>query len=233
MTAEPASQTLATLRRRVTAVAGQPVILRHLAGTVRLALVPEVAGLGPGTGAGVVFSPDVGVCAFGRMPAEALRLAEAYQAAGEESSVANGLSHALAVARQDPRPEGVFVGEVALVTGAASGIGRACAESFLRRGAAVVGLDINPAVRQVFDPPFYLGIVCDVTSEEAVAGAIESAAGMFGGIDMLVLNAGVFPAGCNIAEMPLEQWQRVMRINLDGTLIVMRACYPLLKQAAR
>jgi NAD(P)-dependent dehydrogenase (short-subunit alcohol dehydrogenase family) len=233
MTAEPASRTLAALRRAVTGIAGGPSILCRLPDAARFTLVPEVAGLDPGTGSGVLFSPDVGVCAFGRTPAQAVRVAQAYRAVGQESSSADDFRCALAVARQALSPEGVFAGEIALVTGAASGIGRACAESFLRRGAAVVGLDINPAVRQVFDPPAYLGIVCDVTDESAVAAAIESTAANFGGIDMLVLNAGVFPAGCNIADLPLEGWQRVMRINLDGNLIVMKACYPLLKQAAR
>ena len=63
-------------------------------------------------------------------------------------------------------PPAVFAGEVALVTGAASGIGRACVEAFLRRGAAVVGLDINPAVLRLHERPEFRGVVCDLTQED-------------------------------------------------------------------
>ena len=75
--------------------------------------------------------------------------------------------------RSGPPP--VFGGEIALVTGAASGIGRACVEAFLKRGAAVVGLDIDPSVATCAGPrPDYLGLPCDVTSEGAVARALET-----------------------------------------------------------
>ena len=56
-----------------------------------------------------------------------------------------------------------FTGEVVLVTGAASGIGKACVESFLKRGAAVVGLDRNPAIETLFKRPDFLGLTCDLT----------------------------------------------------------------------
>jgi rhamnose utilization protein RhaD (predicted bifunctional aldolase and dehydrogenase) len=65
--------------------------------------------------------------------------------------------------RHGPVP--VFQGEVALVTGAASGIGRACVDSLLRRGAAVVGLDVNPDIAGMHKRPDFHGIVCDLTEE--------------------------------------------------------------------
>ena len=69
----------------------------------------------------------------------------------------------------------IFAGEIALVTGAASGIGRACVEALLKRGAAVVGIDVDPGVATAPGPgPDYLGLPCDITSEEAVAGALEA-----------------------------------------------------------
>ncbi|MEK7223362.1 MAG: SDR family NAD(P)-dependent oxidoreductase, partial [Pseudomonadota bacterium] len=92
----------------------------------------------------------------------------------------------------------VFAGEVALVTGAASGIGKACVDSLLARGAVVVGLDINPAITGLFSRPDYLGLVCDVTDEKQLTDALEKTARAFGGLDMLILNAGIFPAGCRI-----------------------------------
>ena len=67
-----------------------------------------------------------------------------------------------------------FTGEVALVTGAASGIGRACAELLLQQGAAVVGLDLNPDVASVTRGPAWLGLQCDVTNPEQVTTAIEA-----------------------------------------------------------
>jgi rhamnose utilization protein RhaD (predicted bifunctional aldolase and dehydrogenase)/NAD(P)-dependent dehydrogenase (short-subunit alcohol dehydrogenase family) len=127
----------------------------------------------------------------------------------------------------------VFAGEIALVTGAASGIGRACADAFLRRGAAVAGLDINPSVRTLHDRPDYRGIVCDLTDENALRGAIEAAVRSFGGLDMLVVNAGIFPPGRNIGDLVTETWRRVMAVNLDASFSLLRECHPLLKMAPR
>jgi rhamnose utilization protein RhaD (predicted bifunctional aldolase and dehydrogenase)/NAD(P)-dependent dehydrogenase (short-subunit alcohol dehydrogenase family) len=127
-----------------------------------------------------------------------------------------------------------FSGEVAVVTGAASGIGRACAEALLARGAAVVGLDIDPLVAGVMGGrPDFLGVTCDVTSEPAVTAALEAGVRAYGGLDILVLNAGVFPGGSRIAALAGEEWRRVMSVNLDANLALMRECHPLLKLAPR
>lgn len=126
----------------------------------------------------------------------------------------------------------VFGGEIALVTGAASGIGRACVEALLKRGAAVIGLDIDPSVATWAGArPDYLGLPCDVTSEEAIARALEAAARAYGGLDMLILNAGVFPPGTPIEKLSLEEWRSVFSVNLEANLTLMRECYPLLKLA--
>ena len=125
------------------------------------------------------------------------------------------------------------MGEIALVTGGASGIGKACVESLLARGAAVVSMDINPAVTTLYDRPDYQGLVCDLTDEDAILGAFEALAQAFGGLDMLVVNAGIFPAGCRIESLSLAEWQRVMRINLDSNLVVLREAHPLLKHSPR
>jgi len=127
----------------------------------------------------------------------------------------------------------VFAGEVALVTGAASGIGKACVDSLLARGAAVVGLDINPAITGLFSRPDYLGLVCDVTDEKQLTEALEKTARAFGGLDMLILNAGIFPAGCRIEALASAEWQKVLHINLDSNLVLMREAHALLKLAPR
>ncbi|HEX4331161.1 MAG TPA: bifunctional aldolase/short-chain dehydrogenase [Usitatibacter sp.] len=126
-----------------------------------------------------------------------------------------------------------FAGEVALVTGAASGIGKACVQAFLARGTAVVGLDMNAAVQSLHQRPDYLGIACDVTDAAQVQAALEKAVRAYGGLDMVVLNAGIFPGGTRIAQLGDGEWQRVMRVNLDANLALLREAHPLLKLAPR
>ncbi|HET7158688.1 MAG TPA: SDR family NAD(P)-dependent oxidoreductase, partial [Burkholderiales bacterium] len=127
----------------------------------------------------------------------------------------------------------VFTGEVALVTGAASGIGRACVDAFMKRGAAVVGIDIDDNVCGVSSRPEYLGVTCDVTSAEAIHNALDQAVTRFGGVDMLVLNAGVFPGGARIETLADKTWLGVNRVNVDANLTWLRESYPLLKLALR
>jgi rhamnose utilization protein RhaD (predicted bifunctional aldolase and dehydrogenase)/NAD(P)-dependent dehydrogenase (short-subunit alcohol dehydrogenase family) len=124
-----------------------------------------------------------------------------------------------------------FSGEVAWVTGAASGIGRAAVGALLGRGAAVVGLDRNPAVEDLQRRDDYLGIRCDVTDERAIAAALERTAHAFGGLDMLVLNAGIFPASRSIKDLANDEWRATMSVNLDANLLLMRACHAYLKRA--
>ncbi len=126
-----------------------------------------------------------------------------------------------------------FAGEVALVTGAASGIGKACVEAFLRRGAAVVGLDRNPAIEGLWQRPDFLGLACDLTRSEQIERALDDAVRRFGGVDMLVLNAGIFPASQPIQDIPAESWRAAMSVNVEANLLVMQACHGLLKLAPR
>ncbi len=127
----------------------------------------------------------------------------------------------------------VFTGEVALVTGAASGIGKACVESLLRRGACVVGLDINPAIATLHDRADFLGLVADLTREDVLQETLEQAVRSFGGLDMVVLNAGIFPKGCPIESLAQDTWRKVMGINLDANLALLREVHPLLKLSPR
>jgi rhamnose utilization protein RhaD (predicted bifunctional aldolase and dehydrogenase)/NAD(P)-dependent dehydrogenase (short-subunit alcohol dehydrogenase family) len=124
-------------------------------------------------------------------------------------------------------------GEIALVTGAASGIGRATVDAMREAGAAVAALDISESVSDVFDAPEVLPICCDVTDSRAVEDALRHTVLAFGGLDTLVLNAGVFPGGTPIAELSSEEWERVLRVNLDANLALMRAAHPLLRLSPR
>jgi len=122
----------------------------------------------------------------------------------------------------------LFGGEIALVTGAASGIGRACVEALLARGAAVLGLDVSAEITTVTKSPAYFGQVCDITDARQLEAALEAGVRRFGGLDMLILNAGVFPAGCRIESLEEAEWRRVMAVNLDANLILLRQAHPML-----
>ena len=125
----------------------------------------------------------------------------------------------------------VFSGEIALVTGAVTGIGKACVDALLARGACVAALDILPEIEHLYQRPDYLGIRCDVTDELALEQALEQIVRQFGGLDMLILNAGIFPGGCRIEELSMAEWRKVMTINLDANLSLMSKAHGLLKQA--
>ncbi len=126
-----------------------------------------------------------------------------------------------------------FAGEIAMVTGAASGIGKACAESFLKRGAVVVGLDRNPAIGELFKRPDFLGLPCDLTDVKAVQAATDAAVKRFGGVDMLVLNAGIFPSSQAVKDIDPGMWKSAITVNVEGNLLVMQACHALLRRAPR
>jgi len=124
-----------------------------------------------------------------------------------------------------------FQGEVVLITGAASGIGKSCVESFLNRGAAVVGIDIDSSIETNYKHQDYLGLVCDVTDENAIDEVLDRSVCHFGGLDMIVLNAGIFPEGKMVSQIPMKEWNKVFSINLNSNLHLLREAYPLLKVA--
>jgi NAD(P)-dependent dehydrogenase (short-subunit alcohol dehydrogenase family) len=125
-----------------------------------------------------------------------------------------------------------LTGEVALVTGAASGIGRATTEALVRAGAAAVGLDVDAGI-EACTTDSMLGMQCDVTDEQALDAALDAAADRFGGVDIVVCNAGVFPPSMPIDTLSLEEWRRVMAVNLDANLSLLRRAADLLAQAPR
>ena len=123
-----------------------------------------------------------------------------------------------------------FQGKIAIVSGAASGIGLACARELFAQGAVVVGLDLNPEISKIFCDPGMLGLQCDVTDQKAVIEAVAETVRQFGGIDILVLNAGTFPAGQTIEEMGEQTWSRSLEINLTAPQQLLQACVPFLKE---
>ena len=194
----------------------------------------------------VVLDPQFGMCCVGRSAKETGIVRDLYSHTIDVIRRAEALGGYRALSEQELfefeywdleqaklRRAGApptFSGEIALVTGAASGIGKACVAALLKRGAAVVGLDRDPSVASSAD---FLGLQCDITSEQGVTNALEAAVRAYGGLDMLILNAGIFPAGKPIAELQLEEWRRVFDVNLDANLTLLRECYPLLKLAPK
>ncbi len=197
----------------------------------------------------VILDPDLGLAAAGRTVRDAAIAADIYEQTLdiiERAALLGGYralpsNHLFDMEYWDLQQAKLtrggkplaLTGEVAMVTGAASGIGRACVESLLARGAAVVGLDLNPAIETVFDRPDFRGVVCDVTREDDLRRAVAAGVEAFGGLDMLVLNAGIFPESRKLADMPLDEWRRVMSINLDSNVVLLRECHPLLALAPR
>jgi len=122
----------------------------------------------------------------------------------------------------------VLQGKIAVVTGAASGIGKACVERLYAQGAAVIALDINTEITRIFNQKGILGLVCDVTNSSQIKSCIQKGVCMYGGIDILVSNAGIFPPGDKIADMDAEIWQRSMDINLSSHQKFLQVCIPYL-----
>jgi len=81
--------------------------------------------------------------------------------------------------------------------------------------------------------PDFLGVRCDVRESTDLERALDAAVCAFGGLDMLVLNAGIFPSSRRIEALALAEWRRVMDVNLDANLAMLSAAHPLLKCAPR
>ena len=119
--------------------------------------------------------------------------------------------------------------KVAVVTGAASGIGKEIAKTYFDQGAKVAIADLNldaaQAVAREFDPSGEraLAVAMDVTDEEQVDAGIAQVADRFGGIDVLVSNAGI-QIVAPVDEFKFSDWKKMLAIHLDGAFLTTRAC---------
>ena len=120
-------------------------------------------------------------------------------------------------------------GKVAVVTGAHSGIGKATCQALATDGAVVIGLDINSEVVGQLGYDGMLGLECDLTDSKAIAVAVDRVISLYGGLDIVVCNAGIFKAGERIEEQTELTWNQTLDINLTATQRFMTATIPYLK----
>ncbi|MEU8117518.1 SDR family oxidoreductase [Spirillospora sp. NPDC049024] len=121
-----------------------------------------------------------------------------------------------------------FEGKVAVVTGAAQGIGEAYARALASEGAQVVVADVNERGRDVADEIKGLFVRTDVSDPASVEAMAEKAVERFGGIDHLVNNAAIFGTMKLdfLFTVDWDYYKKFMSVNMDGALLCARACYP-------
>jgi len=129
-------------------------------------------------------------------------------------------------------------GKRAIVTGAASGIGRASALLFAREGARVVAVDIGERVAATVEAITQEGgravaVQCDASSESAVRQFVERCVREFGGVDVLFANAGVTGHNGKLEEQTLAVWNLVLGVNLVGTFLAVREVLPHMKSQGK
>lgn len=121
-------------------------------------------------------------------------------------------------------------GKVAVITGAYSGIGHATATRLLAAGAVVIALDNNPAIESRFaGNAAVMAKHCDVRDSEQVSAALSEGVGFFGGVDILVCNAGLFPPSQKVEGLEDGTWDASLDVNLTAPMRLLRQCVPLLK----
>ena len=120
---------------------------------------------------------------------------------------------------------GRLAGKIAIVTGAASGIGFATAALFVAEGARVIAADLGmPELEGT------TGVAADAGDEAAVVGLIERAQQEFGGLDIFFANAGVSGGLASILEQTPEDWHEILRVNLIGPFLAIKHAGPVMKQ---
>lgn len=129
-----------------------------------------------------------------------------------------------------------FTDKIVLVIGAAQGIGKVTAELFAKEGATVIATDVNANVEAAFDDirsrvPELQGFAAiqDVTDTESTAAIVERIVGEYGRIDILAHIAGVVQTAGLAEALPIEEWDRVMAVNLKGPFITTRAVVPVMR----
>ncbi|SFV18058.1 bifunctional rhamnulose-1-phosphate aldolase/short-chain dehydrogenase [Pseudoduganella namucuonensis] len=197
--------------------------------------------------------PGVGMLSFAKDKATARIAGEFYVNAINVMRGANGVDTYVGLPEQEafdieywlleeaklqrmPKPKSL-AGRIALVTGGAGGIGQAVARQLLREGACVVLTDIDgealaeahKSLSKVAGKDNVASIVANITSEESVDAVLDEAALRFGGVDLLISNAGI-ASSAPLDETTLEIWNRNQDILVTGYFLVSRAAFRVMKQ---
>lgn len=130
---------------------------------------------------------------------------------------------------KNQKPDADLAGKVAIVSGAATGIGHACAHVLRERGAVVVGLDINPNILSSMSQAEFQGIVVDLKDEALVTAALEHVVESFGGLDIVVSNAGIFESGQTVETMKDSVWDAALAVNLTSHRMLIKHAVPFLR----
>ena len=134
---------------------------------------------------------------------------------------------------------GRLAGKRAIVTGAASGIGRASARIFAREGASVVAVDraedgLAETIAMISDAGgTAMAVSADVGDEDAVAGFINTCVESYGGLDVIYANAGVSGGRVPVAEQTVDMWQDILRVNLIGPSLCIKHSAPIMAAAGK
>ncbi len=120
-------------------------------------------------------------------------------------------------------------GKIAIVTGSAAGIGFACAQSLAEQGAKVIGIDLSPEIKEQMAKIGGIGIVANLTDDAKVKESIDSVVRQFGGIDILVSNAGIFTAGAYLENLEGSNWDKSIAVNLTSHQKLLKYTIPFLK----
>jgi NAD(P)-dependent dehydrogenase (short-subunit alcohol dehydrogenase family) len=124
-----------------------------------------------------------------------------------------------------------LAGKVAVVTGGAQGIGRAIADGLAEAGARIVIADLRGAEEAASAYDDGVGLTVDVASEEDVARLVDDTVARCGSLDVLVNNAGLYAtlAMRPFTEIPLDEWRRVMDVNVASMFLTCRAAVPVMR----
>ncbi|HEY7067122.1 MAG TPA: bifunctional aldolase/short-chain dehydrogenase [Chloroflexota bacterium] len=221
-------------------------------GGVPAALLAEAAAPRPR----VVLLPGVGMVTIGKDARAAGITADIYHHAIGVMRAAEALDAYASLERPDAfdvefwplelyklttaAPDGELARRVALITGGGNGIGRAIARRFAAAGAHVVVTDLDAAAAEQVASELVqqhgagraLGVALDVTNEASVAAGVEAAVLGYGGLDVVVSNAGIAPVA-PIVDTALATWQRSLDVNATGHFLVARAALRLFQAQGR
>ena len=123
----------------------------------------------------------------------------------------------------------VHQGKIAVVTGSAAGIGFACAESLAEQGAKVIGIDLSAEIEDQMAKIGGIGVIANLTDDKKVSAVIDNVVRQFGGIDILVSNAGIFTAGAYLEHLETSNWEKSMAVNLTSHQVLLKHTIPYLK----